>query len=288
MISDLDTTLENLFQLGFGTTLPFDLSFAIPDKNFAPISKTRNTLNCYLYEIIEDRELRRVDPVFVRNIDGTINTVLPPARIKLSYCITAWSPAQSTPGGEPQLDEHALLSQVLLVLLKYPVLPAQVLAGELANQDPPPTMIVMPDTSKATSDFWSAIGGQLRPSLDYKVTIALAYQAPSTGPMVTTMQTSFVQISDAQAKFVDNGPFYTVGGSVRDSNTPPNAIVSAWVRVTETGQTYVTDGNGHFLVDRIGGGKYTLTVRAVGFKEGSRSVNVPQPDGLYDVILTPL
>jgi Pvc16 N-terminal domain/CarboxypepD_reg-like domain len=278
VISDLDKTLENLFQLEFGTTLPFDLSFAIPDKNFAPISKTRNTLNCYLYEIIEDRELRRVDPVLLHNTDGTINTVLPPARIKLSYCITAWSPAQPTPGGEPQLDEHTLLSQVLVVLLKYPLLPARVLAGELAKQDPPPTMVVMPDTSKATSDFWSAIGGQLRPSLEYKVTIALAYQTPTTGPMVTTMVTSFG----------GEGPFYTIGGSVRDSNTPPNTLASAWVRVNETGQTYVTDENGHFLVDRIGGGKYTLTVRAVGFKEGRRSVNVPQPDGLYDVSLTHL
>jgi hypothetical protein len=278
VISDLDTTLENLFQLEFGTTLPFDLSFAIPDKNFAPISKARNTLNCYLYEIIEDRELRRIDPVLVRNIDGTINTALPPARIKLSYCITAWSPAQPTPGGEPQLDEHTLLGQVLLVLLKYPVLPVQVLAGELAKQAPPPTMIVMPDTSKATSDFWSAIGGQLRPSLDYKVTIALTYQTPSTGPMVTTIVTSIG----------GEGPFYTIGGSVRDSNTPPNAIASAWVRINETGQIYVTDENGHFLVNRIAGGKYTLTVRAVGFKEGSRSVNVPQPDGLYDVNLAPL
>jgi len=278
VISDLDKTLENLFQLEFGTTLPFDLSFAIPDKNFAPISKTRNTLNCYLYEIIEDRELRSVDPVLHRNANGTIDKVLPPARIKLSYCITAWSPAQPTPGGEPQLDEHTLLSQVLLVLLKYPLLPERVLAGELTNQVPPPTMIVMPDTSKATSDFWSAIGGQLRPSLDYKVTIAMQYQTPTTGPMVTTIVTSIG----------GEGPFFTIGGSVRDSNTPPKALVSAWVRVNETGQMYVTDENGYFLVDRIGGGKYTLTVRAVGFKEGSRSINVPQPDGLYDVNLTPL
>jgi hypothetical protein len=278
VISDLDKTLENLFHLEFGATLPFDLSFAIPDKNFAPLSQTRNTLNCYLYEIIEDRELRSIAPVFFRNTDGTINTLPPPARIKLSYCITAWSPAQPTPGGEPQLDEHTLLSQILLILLKYPLLPAGVLAGELANQDPPPTMIVMPDTSKATSDFWSAIGGQLRPSLDYKVTIALAYQTPSTGPMVTTIVT----------RVGDEGPFYAIGGSVRDSNIPPNAIASAWVRVNETGQTYVTDEHGHFLVERIGGGHYTLTVRAVGFKEGSRSVNVPQPDGLYDVNLTPL
>ena len=104
VISDLDKTLKQLFQSEFGTTLPFDLSFAIPDKNFTPVSKTQTTLDCYLYEINEDRELRSVAPIVQRNIDGTIDKTLPPPRIKLSYCITAWSPAQPTPDGEPQLD----------------------------------------------------------------------------------------------------------------------------------------------------------------------------------------
>jgi hypothetical protein len=96
--------------------------------------------------------------------------------------------------------------------------------------------------------------------------------------MVTTMATSFGR----------EGPFYTIGGTVRDSSTPPNPIASAWVRVNETGQTYVTDEAGQFLIAQIDGGNYTLTVRAVGFKEGSRSIKVPQPGGLYDVSLTPL
>ncbi len=223
VISDLDKTLKQLFQSEFGTTLPFDLSFAIPDKNFTPVSKTQTTLDCYLYEINEDRELRSVAPIVQRNIDGTIDKTLPPPRIKLSYCITAWSPAQPTPDGEPQLDEHTLLSQVLEVLF-------------------------------------------------------LTYQAPSTGPMVTTMVTSFGS----------EGPFYTIGGTVRDSNKPPNALASAWVRVNESGQTYVTDEEGQFLISQIAAGNYTLTVRVVGFKESGRSIQVPQPDGLYDVSLTPL
>src|SRR6266496_4059834 len=120
VISELDKTLKQLLLSEFGTSLPFDLSFAIPDKNFMPVSKTRTTLDCYLYEINEDRELRSVAPILQRNIDGTIDKAQPPTRIKLSYCVTAWSPAQPTPDGEPQLDEHTLLSQLLEVLLKYP------------------------------------------------------------------------------------------------------------------------------------------------------------------------
>jgi Pvc16 N-terminal domain/CarboxypepD_reg-like domain len=277
VISDLDKTLKQMFQSEFGTSLPFDLSFAIPDRVFTPVTNTHTTLNCYLYEINEDRELRSVAPILQRNIDGTIGKEFPPARIKLSYCITAWSPAHPTPDGEPQLDEHTLLSQVLEVLLRYPTLPAGILQGTLVGQDPLPlTTVVLSDTSKSTSDFWSAIGGQLRPSLDYNVTVSLTYQAPSKGPMVTTMVTSFG----------NEGPFYTIGGTVRDSITPPNALASTWVRVNETGQTYVTDENGNFLIEKIAAGAYTLTVRAVGFKEGGRSIQVPQHDGLYDVSLT--
>jgi hypothetical protein len=277
VISDLDKTLKQMFQVEFGTSLPFDLSFALPDKSFTPVTKTHTTLNCYLYEINEDRELRGVAPLLQRNSNGSIDKEPPPARIKLSYCITAWSPAQPTPDGEPQLDEHTLLSQVLEVLLKYPVLPAGILQGTLADQDPlPSTTVVLPDTSKSTSDFWSAIGGQLRPSIDYKVTVSLTYQAPSKGPMVTTLVTSFGS----------EGPFYSIGGTVRDSSTPSHALASAWVRVNETGQTYVTDENGHFLIEKITAGAHTLTVRAVGFVEGVRSIQVPQPDGLYDVTLT--
>jgi hypothetical protein len=296
VISDLDKTLKQLFQSEFGTTLPFDLSFAIPDKNFRPVSQKQTTLDCYLYEINEDRELRSVAPIVQRNIDGTIDKTLPPARIKLSYCITAWSPAQPTPDGEPQLDEHALLSQVLEVLLKYPTLPAAVLQGTLAGQDPLPlTTVVLPDTSKSTSDFWSAIGGELRPSIDYKVTVSLMYKAPSTGPMVTNIQANFVQIIDPQTQVANSRPFYTIGGTVRDSGTLPNPIPSAWVLASVTGQKSgqmaVTDTEGNFVLDGLASGTYTLTARATNYKDGGITVNVPPVQGgsyLYDIVLSSL
>ena len=137
MIDDLNRTLKKLFQQEFGAALPFDLSFSIPDKNFKTVSNAKITLDCYLYDIRENRELRSVEPLLKRNSDGTIEKDFPPARIKLSYCITAWSPAQTIPGAEPELDEHSLLSQVLVVLLKYPTLPAAALVGVLVGQVPP-------------------------------------------------------------------------------------------------------------------------------------------------------
>ena len=284
MISDFDRTLEQLLERGFGTPLPFDLSFAMPDKDFAPISNDKNTLDCYLYDISEDRELRSVEPIVKRNNDGTVETSPAPARIKLSYCITAWSPAQTTPGIVPELDEHRLLSQVLTVLLNYAILPADVLFGLLADQEPPlPTSAVMPSDLKSTSEFWNAIGGQLRPSLDYSVTISLAYLPALIGPMVTTKMTTYEP--EPQTKRTDE--WIQIGGYVLDNATSPNPIANAWVLLIETGRTEITDKAGRFTFSRLRRGIYTLSVRAIGFQEGSRPIQVPAPSGEYNVQLIP-
>jgi hypothetical protein len=287
MFGDLDKSIENLLKLEFGASLPFDLSFSIPDRSFAPVSSNRVTLDVYLYDIRDNRDLRTVEPSLVRNPDGTIDKLYPPARIRASYCITAWSPAEVTPGLSPAQDEHALLGEVLRVLLKYPELPPGLLAGSLTGQTPlPPTTAVLPIVpDKNSSDFWSAIGGQLRPSLDYTVTIGLDFQPSSTGPMTTALQ---LAARDSTTPGVPEDVSFTIGGTVRDNAFPPQPVPGAWVRIDQSGQTLTTDADGHFLIAEIAAGAFTLTVRAVGFQQGTRAIQVPQPDGVYDVTLTPL
>src|SRR3954468_16072350 len=106
MIDDLDRSLQKLFELEFGKPLPFDLSFAIPDKTFTPVSTQRSTLNCYLYDIREDRELLDAGQYFERLQGGSYSLNSAPCRVRASYCITAWSPAEVTPSVDPHLDEH--------------------------------------------------------------------------------------------------------------------------------------------------------------------------------------
>jgi hypothetical protein len=52
--------------------------------------------------------------------------------------------------------------------------------------------------------------------------------------------------------------------------------------------TAVSDATGAFLLANVTAGPHTLTVRAVGFAQGSRTLTVPDPSGSYDVSLTPL
>lgn len=290
MIDDLDRSLGKLFELEFGTPLPFDLSFAIPDKAFTPVSKQRSTLNCYLYDIRENRELRDVGRYLERHAAGQYSLDAAPCRVKASYCITAWSPGEVTPGIDPHLDEHNLLAAVLRVLLRYPEFPRPALIGALVGQQLAlPTQIAQPDSARNSGDFWNAIGGQLRPSLEYGVSIALDYRAGDEGPLVSGVLTRVgSRDGDAERLVAPADAQYTVGGTVRSSAPAAAPVAGAWVRIDETGELAVADTAGQYVVQRLVPGLYTLRVRATGFQEASRQLPVPLAAGSYDISLLPL
>lgn len=171
MIRDLDATIQALLEQGAdpGSELAqAEISFDIPDADWRSGLETL-TVNCYLYDVRENREMRTNEPLVQRN-GSLAGRRRPPVRIDCSYCITAWSPATS----ESTLDEHRLLSQILLVLLRNPTIPSDVLQGSLVDQIPPyPSVIASPDGVKDQPDFWGALDQQLKPSLNYVVTLAM-------------------------------------------------------------------------------------------------------------------
>jgi hypothetical protein len=278
MFDDVDKTIVNLFKLELKDKFDFDISYAIPNKDFKVVGGTKTTLSFYLYDIRENRDLRDVAPVRQPS-GGRVTKIYPPARVKLSYCLSAWSPA--TPGADaadPAMAEHQLLGRVLKILLKYPTLPTAALVGSLAAQDIPiPTTVILPEDHKASRDFWNSVGGTLRPILDYSVTVPVPFADALTGPATSAVR---IHIGDDST--------FTFAGAVWDNATPPNAVAGAWVRVAETGQTSAADADGHFLFERVPLKTCTLVCRAVGFLEAKRSISVPQPDGNYDLQLVSL
>jgi len=290
MIDDLDRSLSKLLELEFGNPLPFDLSFAIPDKAFKPVSPKRSTLNCYLYDIRENRDLRDVGRYLERRPGGQYSLDAAPCRVKASFCITAWSPSEATPGIDPHLDEHNLLAAVLRVLLRYPEFPRSALVGTLVGQTLPlPTQIAQPESTRNSGDFWNAIGGQLRPSLEYGVSIALQYQAGDEGPLVTSVLARVGSRDGVAARVLPpSDPRYWVGGTVWSSGPAAAPVAGAWVRIDETGELAVSDTAGRFVLQRVMPGLYTLRVRATGFNEASKPLPVPLAAGSYDVHLVPL
>ena len=193
MISHLDKTLEELLRRE--VPLPsasYDISFDIPTKDWASkLSKSKETINLYLYDIKENRELRTNEWQVNRKSDGTVDQEKPPVRIDLSYLITAWSPADVTPATAPAIDEHHLLSRILEILFKHPSIPSYVFQGGLSTIDPPPEIPATVAQSDGFKDqgqgqFWNAVDQFWKPSIQYVVTIPLDLHETTTSTMVST------------------------------------------------------------------------------------------------------
>jgi hypothetical protein len=102
------------------------------------------------------------------------------------------------------------------------------------------------------------------------------------GPMVTTRITEYRLQNSAGAGDV----MIEIGGTVISASA---AVPGAWVRIEDMAAKPLsvtnTDGNGRFLFGGLQQGTYVLRVRAQGFTEKTRTVDVPSATGNYDVQL---
>jgi Pvc16 N-terminal domain len=135
-----------------------------PTKEWAS-RRNAPTVNLYLYDVRED--LRRRERGLVNEYDergAVVSRRQPPRHFKISYLITAWTQ-------RPE-DEHRLLSSLLYCFLRNETLPEELLRGRLAEVGLPVTMSIAlpPPEDRSFADVWSALGGELKPSLDLVVT----------------------------------------------------------------------------------------------------------------------
>jgi uncharacterized protein DUF4255 len=185
MIDDLDRTLEELLKRELPANLVSQvaISFAAPDNQFPPPSVALPAIDLFLYDVRENRELRRGDWVVERRTDNTALRLPPPVRVDCSYLITAWPSAAST---TPAQDEHRLLGETMKALLRHEVLPADILQGSLRGQEPPlPASTLQPGRLQSLGEFWQALGGKPKAALSYTVTIGVEAGEPlAAGPPV--------------------------------------------------------------------------------------------------------
>jgi Pvc16 N-terminal domain len=163
VIHEIDDALRSLIGTRALPGVITDIEFAAPTRNWAA-RRNSPTVNVYLYDIREEVGRRERGPVPVRNEDGrVVGRRQPPRWFRLSYLVTAWTT-------RPE-DEHRLLSALLILLLQHEILPAEDLTGALRdlNLSIPMTVAVPPPESRSLADLWSALGGELKPSLDVVV-----------------------------------------------------------------------------------------------------------------------
>lgn len=283
-IDDLSGTLKNVLQdPSFAGMFPelaaADIIFDRPSDTLAP---AKTTIDLFLYDIRENLDLR-LNQVTTTRVGNQIITHPAPLRLACSYLATAWPVG----GADLPLQEHHLLSEVLVVLSHYPLIPANFLQGTLIGQAPPLPMVALhPDALKNLAEFWSSLGTKMKPSLTVTVTISVPVFSDITDFPVTTQNIGVTPGPPAQGEAL-----LELGGQVVDPLS--KGIAGALVDVLDAGMnpttpSQTTDSIGRFVFSQVTAGTYQLRAFATGFKPQVQAVTIPGMPDDYVVQLTPL
>ncbi|ANW22561.1 DUF4255 domain-containing protein (plasmid) [Streptomyces clavuligerus] len=190
MIHEMDEALRRLLRGGALPEGTGEVAFDAPTRDWAA-RRNAPTVNAYLYDIREDVARRERGARAERDERGVVVRQRQPMRwYRLSYLVTAWTT-------RPE-DEHRLLSGVLATLLPHETLPAGSVPAALSEYriPIPLTVAVPPAESRSLADIWSALGGELKPSLDVVITTPFPVTPVwEVGPPVTEIE---VTVRDRQ------------------------------------------------------------------------------------------
>lgn len=171
MIPGVDQALAALLRREVLNAAQVEFSLDAPNRDWAA-RRSGPVVNAFLHGLREDTSRRQQGEIVHRDSDGRASTRTRPLRVfRLSYLLTAWAP-------RPE-DEHRLLTAVLSCLCAHDVLAVDAVPYRMSVAVPAPD-------DRSVTDIWSALGGELRPSLDVVVAAPLVPgTAVDVGPLVT-------------------------------------------------------------------------------------------------------
>jgi len=195
MIQDVDTALEALVRRDALNGSRVEVLFDAPTKDWVA-RRNSPTVDLYLYDIREELNRREVAWGEVRDETGRVLERRPPARrFRLSYLVTAWTQ-------RPE-DEHRLLSAMLTAFISTEILPPDLLTGVLKDSPVPVLLRVAlpPSEDRSIADVWTAMGGELKPSLDIQIIAPVAVRrSQEAGPPVLEGPNLRLRGSDAASE----------------------------------------------------------------------------------------
>jgi hypothetical protein len=201
-----------------------------------------------------------------------------PFRVECHYLLTAWA-------NNPE-DEHRLLWRILGALIRYQVIPSELLKGDLATQEwPVHVKVAQPEgIIKNPSDFWSSMEAPIKPSINFVATLPLDPSLAWELPLVLTRR---VKVYPGISNVVGfELPPIQFGGWVLSRTGDGGRLTSvpnANVEIVGRGITTTSDEVGRFRFDAIPHGKYTLRATA---DEGTGEREIELPGEEYDLVLT--
>jgi hypothetical protein len=287
MFSDLDETIRQLLirEGGFAPS-EIDISFEIPDREWSA-GISRPTLNCYLFDIRENRDLQQTGMQSLpTRPDGSNARRRPPFRLDLTYLLTAWTRQVE--------DEHRLLWHAFTALFRFSALPADRLQGDLLGHGQPIYASVAHDTGvlKSPGDFWTALENQIKPSLTYVLTLAVERDLQVAGPPVTSRATRITRsgpADEAAERGVNResaavvATAYQIRGTVKSAAGVPQEGVTVAVG-GRAREGFTTGADGVFVLRNLSPGPLTLLALRGEQEIGRLETSVPAAD--YSLVVT--
>jgi uncharacterized protein DUF4255/carboxypeptidase family protein len=282
MLLELHTTLQRLlYERGQIDPREVDITFEAPTKERIE-RLTRPTLNLFLFDVQENTDLRQSSFQNTKQ-NGRIERHMLLRRFDLRYMVSALTTSVE--------DEHALLWRALLTLVQHPVIPRELLGGELRAIEPPLSTRMM-QTTEGQNQFslWTALGAQPRPALYYIVTAPVDMHMTIDAPLVLT-RTARYGHRHGEKSAPESG--IQVGGVVCNPAGEP----LAGIRVALEGSALESQTNteGRFVLRGVSSGGVRLRVTRA---DGSHKIvpvqvpeslpgAAPQPESSYDIVLEP-
>jgi hypothetical protein len=269
MISELDETIKQLLiKKGAFDATEINITFETPDREWAA-SISKPTINIYLYDIRENHKLRGTEWAITKDENGNTTKKKNASRIDISYLITVWT--------SDIMDEHRLLWHVLFTLFRYHELPEELLSKELLGAKYPiKAAAAQPDgLFNNPADFWSALDNEIKPSINYVVTVPLDIDMAFTAPMVRT------KILEINPPETNTESMIQITGHIHEAGTPGKGISEARVIAKEAGMTAITDSQGYYSFRKLDAGQHTFQVIVPGKEPVEISITIPNNN--YDL-----
>jgi len=231
VIHEVDQLLEKLVRRDALNGSSVELVFDAPTKDWVA-RRNAPAVDLYLYDIREDLQRRVPTWEDVRDGNGQVrDRRQPPRRYRLAYLVTAWTQRSE--------DEHRLLSSLLACFVRNQMLKPDELDGPLAEADLPIYIdVALPPTQdRSLADIWSALGGELKPSLDLVVTAPMVVGSVAPfGPPVLAGPTIGLAATDGATE-TTSGRGRRKGAGSRPAESLPEETVPAGAAAGRPGVT---------------------------------------------------
>lgn len=275
MISDVDEALRNLILDSLTVSRQnVDIKYDLPSRDWAA-RLNRPTIDLFLFDIRENLRLRGAEQArqYPRP-DGKVEIRRNPVRIDLRYLLTAWTK-------DPE-DEHLLLSDTLITLLRNPVIPDEYATEQMKKQQFPVILdaaVYQPEhgpTEKAT-EIWGVIGNDIHAGFIVTVTITVDPYEPLVFPQISSIERNLGQTSpDGGRATVEAGAEkYNEGFYIKTKKYEPSTLT---VVLEERNDVMSVDENFRVKLPTLPAGKYHLNVLYRGKILKRQQITIPAED----------